>query len=155
MFIKQNSFKKLVIWLIFTIHSDMKPSNTKKQVTTQKNKVIRSMIKSVINIPILKRNPTSRWVDFKTTINWMGAPKIYTCPSLSRGNNKGGIFFQNTWIKGYHIFIWFVENLSLMYQNITIHYSHISEQYTPYITISQRNSYISKMDIKYMFPIIL
>jgi hypothetical protein len=38
MFIQKNSFKKLVIWIVFIFHSDMKPHDTKMQVTTQKNK---------------------------------------------------------------------------------------------------------------------
>jgi len=54
--------------LFFTCHGDMKPCDTKRQVTTQKKKNdIKGMIKSIPNIHILRRNPTSRWVDFKTT----------------------------------------------------------------------------------------
>jgi hypothetical protein len=40
MFIKQFSFKNYPYELFFTIHSDMKPGDTKKQVTTQRNKMI-------------------------------------------------------------------------------------------------------------------
>jgi hypothetical protein len=40
MFIKHIIFLKLVIWIAFTFHIDMKPCDTKKQVTTQKNKMI-------------------------------------------------------------------------------------------------------------------
>jgi len=39
--------------------------------------MIRGMINQLSNIPILRRNPTSRWVDFKQPINQMGAPEIY------------------------------------------------------------------------------
>jgi hypothetical protein len=54
----------------------VKPCDTKRQMTNQKNKCKikscfandnRGMIKSIPNIHILKRNPTSKWVDFKTT----------------------------------------------------------------------------------------
>jgi hypothetical protein len=46
----------------------MKPCDTKRQVTTQKNKTIqRQWLNRLPNIHILKKNPTSRWVDFKTT----------------------------------------------------------------------------------------
>jgi hypothetical protein len=37
---QKNSFKKLVTWFFFTFHSDIKPHDTKRQVTTQKNKMI-------------------------------------------------------------------------------------------------------------------
>jgi hypothetical protein len=46
----------------------MKPHDTKRQVTTQKNKNdIETWLNQLPNIHILRRNPTSRWVDFKTT----------------------------------------------------------------------------------------
>jgi hypothetical protein len=38
MFIKQIAFKKYEFF--FTFHSDMKPCDKKRQVTTQKNKMI-------------------------------------------------------------------------------------------------------------------
>jgi hypothetical protein len=37
MFVKQISLKKLVILILFTFHSDMKPRYTRRQMTTQKN----------------------------------------------------------------------------------------------------------------------
>jgi len=40
MFIKQISFKNYSYELFFTIHSEMKRSDTKRQVTTQRNKMI-------------------------------------------------------------------------------------------------------------------
>jgi hypothetical protein len=44
------------------------------------------MIKSITpNVHILRRNPTNKWVDFKQPINWIGAPKIYTCVSINLG----------------------------------------------------------------------
>ncbi len=47
----------------------MKPCDTtKRQMTTEKNKNnIKTRLKQLSNIHILKRNPTNRWVDFKTT----------------------------------------------------------------------------------------
>ncbi len=46
----------------------MKPRNTKRQVTTSKKQNdIKTCLNQLPNIHILRRNPTSRWVDFKTT----------------------------------------------------------------------------------------
>jgi hypothetical protein len=66
MFIKQISFFKLIIWLVFTFHSDMKPRDTKRQVTTPK-KIKKTWLNQFFNIHILRINPTNRWVDVKTT----------------------------------------------------------------------------------------
>jgi len=38
MFIKHISFKKLGIWNVFTFYNDMKPHDTKRQVTWQPKK---------------------------------------------------------------------------------------------------------------------
>jgi hypothetical protein len=56
--------------LFFPFYSDMKPHATKRQVTTQENKKkidIETLLNQVLNIHILSRNSTNRWVDFKTT----------------------------------------------------------------------------------------
>jgi len=55
--------------LFFTFYSDMKPPDTKKASDNpKKSNDIEARLKLVIlNIHILRRNPTSRWVDFKTT----------------------------------------------------------------------------------------
>jgi hypothetical protein len=68
MFIKQISFWKLGIWIVFIFHSDTKPHDTKSQVRTPKTKTdIEAWLNQLSNIHIFKRNPTSRRVDFKTT----------------------------------------------------------------------------------------
>jgi hypothetical protein len=47
------------------------------------------MINQLLNIHILKRNPTSRWVDFKTTHQLDGVhPKSTHAHPLPWGNNK-------------------------------------------------------------------
>jgi hypothetical protein len=46
----------------------MKPGDTKRQVTTQKEENdIETWLNQSPNIHILRRNPTNRWVNFKTT----------------------------------------------------------------------------------------
>jgi hypothetical protein len=57
MFIKQILFWKLVILIVFTFHIDMKPCDTKRQVTTQKIKWYRNMIKSVIQHSCFENKP--------------------------------------------------------------------------------------------------
>jgi hypothetical protein len=49
-FIRKKSFKKLVIWIFFTLHNDMKTHDTKWQVTTQKM----AWLNQLPNIHILK-----------------------------------------------------------------------------------------------------
>jgi len=52
----------------FTFCSDMKPRDTKRQVTTQIYiHIYRVMIKSVTQHSYFEKKPASRWVDFKTT----------------------------------------------------------------------------------------
>jgi len=60
MFIKQISFWKLVVWLFFTIYSDTKPHDTKKEGKWQPkiNKMIRGMIKLVTHHSYSEKKPT-------------------------------------------------------------------------------------------------
>jgi hypothetical protein len=60
----QISCKKLIILVFFTFRSDMKPCDTKRQVTTQKNKMnpkkikwYRDMIKSVTQHSYFEKKP--------------------------------------------------------------------------------------------------
>jgi hypothetical protein len=54
--------------LFYISYIDMKPRNTKRQVTSSKEKNdIKTQLNQLPNIHILRTNPTSRWVDFKTT----------------------------------------------------------------------------------------
>jgi hypothetical protein len=58
-------------------------SQYKKAGDNLKKKDIKTQLNQLPNIHISRRNPTSRWVDSKQPINWVGALKIYTCVSIS------------------------------------------------------------------------
>jgi len=45
----------------------MKPCDTKRQITTPKKNDIGTWLNQLLSIHILRKNPTSRWVDFKTS----------------------------------------------------------------------------------------
>jgi len=75
----------------FTFHMIWNLMIQKRQVTTQKKKEddIEAWLNQVPNIHILRRNPTSRRIDFKTTqeIGWVH-PKFTHAHPLAWGNNK-------------------------------------------------------------------
>jgi hypothetical protein len=67
----------------------MKSCDTKRQVTTPKKKMIKRKLNQLPNIHILRRNPTNRWVDFKTTHQLDGFTQKSTHEHpLAWGNKK-------------------------------------------------------------------
>jgi hypothetical protein len=67
MFIKQFSFKKLIIWFVFNISYYYETLWYKKVSDNPKKNDIEAWLNQLVNIHILRRNLISKWEDFKTT----------------------------------------------------------------------------------------
>jgi hypothetical protein len=66
----------------------MKPRDTKGKWQPKKIKWYKGMIKLVTQYSYFGKKPNKYWVDFKTTHQLDGAPKIYKFVSISLGQWK-------------------------------------------------------------------